>query len=159
MLKKMFAVLGVVAVAGVSNADAQSLAGKWTAEYPTRIQNTNGQVEAAEMGTALVTIELKGDTVIGTWTASAGRDAGAARAIRGTFANGKVTFATEPVERTIMRNTGSGDEQHVVKMTSQFEGEVKGDEITGTFTLNFGDERRTPPMKWTARRNPANKPS
>ena len=139
----------------VSDASAQSAAGKWTAEYPTRISNTNGQAQADEMGTAVMTLEIKGDSAFGTWTANAGRDAGTPRALRGTFINGKLSVATEPVERTVMRNNGGGDEQQTVKMSTVLEGDVKGDEIEGSFVLRF-EERSSPPLKWKARRTAAN---
>src|SRR5687768_13330025 len=70
-------------------AQAQEIAGKWTATYPARVTNTNGNQEA-EMGTAIVTIEQKGDSVFGTWHGQNTPVPSQPRTFRGTFTNGRL---------------------------------------------------------------------
>jgi hypothetical protein len=155
----MTKVLGVLSaailaasLAGATDAHAQSPAGKWTAEYPTRVSNNNGQIQVEATGTALMTLELKGDSAFGTWVATSGRDSAQTRVLRGTFVNGKLAMSSEPADRTITRLNDSGEEKITVKVSFEMAGEVKGDEIAGDFVMQLG-ERRLPPMKWSARRN------
>jgi hypothetical protein len=155
MLAAVSAMILAGALASTPEASAQTAAGKWKAEFPTRISNVNGQVTADETGTALMTIELKGDSVFGTWLAESGRDAGTPRTLRGTFLNGKLTVASDPVERTVTRNNGGADQQVTLKISMVLEGDVTGDEIAGAFAMQFEDHR-SPPLKWTARREKSN---
>ena len=54
----LITVLLAAALMAPAAADAQELAGKWTATYPRGIRNING-VEEAEMGTAIVTLLMR----------------------------------------------------------------------------------------------------
>jgi hypothetical protein len=132
-------------------AHAQDIAGKWTASYPAAVRNTNG-VQEAEMGTALVVFEQKGDSVFGTWHPQNTPAPAQPRAFRGTFTNGKLTFVSAPAEARVRR--GGGDES-AVQMVTYFEGALKDGMIEGTLYSQSTDNMiTTRAMKWSAKRAP-----
>ena len=147
-MKLLTALLAVALIAPV--AEAQDIAGKWTASYPRGIRNINGS-EEAEMGTALVTFEVKGDSVFGTWHAQNTPRPSTPRALKGTFANGKLTLVAAPTEATIRR--GPDDPGETIKMVGYFEAELKEGVLEGTMRNESTDGAiRNGPHKWTAKR-------
>ena len=132
-------------------AYAQEIAGKWTATYPARVRNTNG-TEEAEMGTALVVFEQKGDSVFGTWHPQNTPSPAQPRAFRGTFLNGKLTLVGAPSEARVRR--GDGDETPI-QMITYFEAALKDGVIEGTLYSESADNTiKTRTMQWSARRAP-----
>lgn len=142
------AAAAIVIISG--SAKAQSLTGKWTAEYPAAIRNTNGQ-QSAEMGTALVTIEQKGDSITGTWHAQNTPRPSQPRRIVGTFKDGQLSFVGEPVEARIRRGGEEGEQ--VVMMRSFFEAKLEGDSLVGTMHSKSEDGTiSSQSLKWSAKR-------
>jgi len=107
-----------------------TLAGKWTTDYPTGIRNENGEIAVSASRPATMTLAMKGDSVTGTWqlAAPAGGAAPAATRITGKRSGTKFMMRNEAIERTI--NMGEGPKQ--VQMFTQWDFELKGDELVGT---------------------------
>lgn len=104
------------------------------------------------MGTAVLVFEQKGDSVFGTWHPQNTPVPSQPRAIRGTFANGKLAFVGSPMEARVRR--GDGDETPV-QMVTYFEGAVKDGAIEGTLYSQSADNSiKTGTMKWSAKRVP-----
>ncbi|HEY0674022.1 MAG TPA: hypothetical protein VGD27_17225 [Longimicrobiales bacterium] len=135
-------------------AEAQDIAGKWTAEYPRSVRNINGVTEAGEMGTALLTIEVRGDSIFGTWQVQHAPNPSPPRKFSGTYSNGKIAFTAEPSETRIRRSMGGGgDNESTMKIIIRYEGTLKDGVIEGTFIGESEDQTvRMPPVKWTAKR-------
>ena len=137
-------------------ASAQDIAGKWTANYPTRVRMTNGSAEAEEMGTAFLILEVKGDSVFGTWHPQNTPNPANPRKIAGTFINGKLSFVGEPTEARVRRSYSGGgeDEESPIKMTTYFEGTLIDGAIEGTYYSTSEDQSiRSRPLKWSARKS------
>ena len=136
-------------------ADAQDLAGKWTASYPQRVRMTNGVAEGQDLGTAILELEIKGDSIFGTWHAQNTPMPSTPRTIAGTIKDGKLSFVAEPMEARIRRSfNGGGDgEETPIKMVTYYEGTLKDGVIEGTYYSKTTDSSiETPPVKWTAKR-------
>jgi hypothetical protein len=132
---------------------AQDIAGKWTAEYPRSVRNVNGVASGDDKGTAILVIEVKGDSIFGTWHAQNPPNPSTPRAFRGTYSNGKVVFTGEPVTATIRRAGGGGEGDSSLQMVTYYEGILKDGVIEGTFRGESTDQTvTTPSMKWTAKR-------
>jgi hypothetical protein len=132
-------------------AHAQEIAGKWTASYPAVVRNTNG-VQEAEMGTALMVIEQKGDSVFGTWHPQNAPRQTQPRAFRGAFINGKLTFVTAPAEARVRRGDGNDSP---IQLITYFEGALKDGAIDGTlYSQSMDSTFTTRPLKWSAKRAP-----
>ena len=119
----------LLTTAGSLEAQAP-VAGKWIADFELGMRNENGVVTATGIGKARVLLQLKGDSVFGTWeTIEPAPPAGmAARPLKGVFANGTLTLQTEPSERRINLN---GEERRI-NMFTRYEVKVEGDAMTGT---------------------------
>lgn len=156
-MSRLLKAAGVAALAAamfsVTEANAQTVAGKWTAEYPTRVRNTGGTVEAEQMGTAVLVLEVKGDSVFGTWHPQNTPVAVEPRAIKGTFTNGRINFVGAPTEARIRRSGMGGDESETaIKMVTYFEGTVKDGAIDGMMHAESEDQTiKSTPIKWTAK--------
>jgi len=145
------AVLSLTATA-TATAQAQSIAGKWTAEYPARLRMENGGAAVESMGTALLTIEQKGDSVFGSWHPQNTPVASAPRTIIGTVKAGHLEFSSSPIEARVRRSDTGGDEQPIM-MRTFFEGTVADDTITGTLYSKTDDGSITSStLKWSAKR-------
>jgi hypothetical protein len=107
-----------------------AVAGKWTAEFELGMRNENGVVSSTGSGKARITLDVQGDSVIGTWVTlePANMAAAPARPLRGVFANGVLRLQTEPTERRIMLN----DNAMNLKMITRYELKLDGDTLTGT---------------------------
>ena len=149
---KLLTVVLAAALITPAAAEAQDIAGKWTAEYPRGIRNING-VEEAEMGTAIVTLEVKGDSVFGSWLPQNTPRPAQPRALKGTFTNGKLTLVAEPTEATIRRG-GETSGGETIKMVGYFEAELKAGVLEGTIRNESTDGMiRNGPHKWSAKRS------
>ena len=131
-----------------SAASAQTLGGKWTAHYPMRVRNENGQL-SADTGVAVVTMEQKGDSVSGTWLATNTPVPSKLRTFGGTFKNGTLTITGSPVEAKINR----GGDEETMQMVTYFEARLVGDKLVGTMHSESTDGAiSSPPMEWSAER-------
>jgi len=149
---KLRPVLLAVVLCAPAAVDAQDIAGKWTATYPRGIRNINGS-EQSEVGTALITFEVKGDSVFGTWHPQNTPVPATPRAVKGTFIKGKLTLVADPVEATIMRG-GMGSE--TIKMVTYFEAELKNGVLDGTMRSESTDGMiSNGPHQWSAKRDAA----
>ena len=156
---KLFGKLGAwalitgAAMAVPSTMQAQEIAGKWTAEYPTRIRMVNGVAEGGEVANAILTLEVKGDSVFGTWHAQNTPNPTTPRKVAGTFTGGKLNFAAEPIEVSIRRTDNGESSERPMKVVSFFEGALKEGVLEGTFYSESEDKTmRTSPLNWTAHR-------
>ena len=152
-------IMAAAAVLLVSaGADAQSIAGKWSVEYPTRIASKNGESHVEATGTATLTIErLAGDSISGNWHSMNVQDStkkNPPRRIVGTVSANKLVFVGAPVEAKIRRGANGGEAQEfTIVMRSYFEGTINGDTIEGTMYSKSEDETITSsPSKWSAKR-------
>jgi hypothetical protein len=149
---KLLPVLALVAVSfATARAEAQSVAGKWTAEYPTRVRMGNGAPSAEQMGSALLTLEVKGDSVFGTWAPQNTPAPVPPRKVKGTFKEGRINMIGDPTEATIRRGDNPGDESKVT-MVTYFEGSIKDGAIDGLMYSESSDQSiKSSPIKWTAK--------
>jgi hypothetical protein len=130
-------------------AKAQTVAGKWTVKYPARVQNVNGQI-TADTAVALLTIEVRGDSIFGTWHAQNAPVPVEPRAITGTFKDGTLSFTGALVNAKIRR--GGGDEESI-QMRTFYEGKVSGDQITGTmYSESIDGTIHSSTMNWSGKR-------
>jgi hypothetical protein len=151
VLKVVPVVLLAAALFAPANADAQSVAGTWTAEYPTRVRMGNGSASAEQMGSALLTLEVKGDSVFGTWQAQNTPAPIPPRGVKGTLSNGRINLVGDPVQAKIRRGGMDGDESAIM-MVTYYEGTVKDGAIEGTMYSESDDQSiKSSPIKWTAK--------
>ena len=149
---KLLTVLLAAALFAPAAAEAQDITGKWTAAYPHGIRNING-VEEAQMGTAIVTLVVKGDSVFGSWHPQNTSRPAQPRGLKGTFTNGKLTLVAEPTEAMIRRG-GETNGGETIKMVGYFDAELKDGVLEGTIRNESTDGAiRNGPHKWTARRS------
>jgi hypothetical protein len=149
---KLLTVLLAATLIAPAAAEAQDIAGKWTATYPRGIRNING-VEEAEMGTATITLEVKGDSVFGSWHPQNTARPAQPRALKGTFTNGKLTMIAEPSEATIRRG-GETSGGETIKLVGYFEAELKDGLLEGVIRNESTDGAiRNGPHKWSAKRD------
>jgi hypothetical protein len=80
-------------------AAAQGVGGTYLVEYPARIQNTNGE-ENVQMGKARLTLQVKGDSVVGTWLVL-DRPNAQPREVRGTLQGSTAKFSSRPKAASI----------------------------------------------------------
>jgi hypothetical protein len=153
-MKMVPAVLLAAAVFAPAALQAQSVAGKWDAEYPTRVRMVSGgAAEAEQMGSAVLTLEAKGDSVFGTWAPQNTPAPVPARAVKGTFKEGRLNLVSEPTEARVRRSMdGGADNETPIKMVTYFEGTVKDGAIDGMMHSESDDQAiRSTPIKWTAK--------
>lgn len=114
-----------------------SAAGAWVAEYPRRIENVNGEERVTEVGRARLTLELRGDSVIGVWQSIAGPNEPTlpTRRLRGVTDQGKLRLVSDPFEAT--QRTMDGDA--TVRLTNSFELALEGDTLKGTMQTRSAD--------------------
>jgi hypothetical protein len=158
-LKKTLFALAIVTVFG-GRADAQTITGKWTAQYPSRVRAGGGGEAVETVGVAILSIDVvKGDSVFGTWHPQNTPVRSEPRRIVGTFSGGHLTLLGAPVEAKIRRGGSDADEQTITMQTT-FEATVAADSIVGTMTSASSDGSITSsPLKWTAKRGEPAKPA
>ena len=149
-LKKVVLACAAIVILS-SNGRAQSLTGTWTAEYPTSVRNVNGQI-SSDVGTAVLVIEQKGDSIFGTWHPQNTPRASEPRAIVGTFKDGKLNFVGAPVQASVRRGDASAPDQPVM-MRSYFEAKLEGEALAGMMHSQSEDGTiSSPALKWSAKR-------
>ena len=154
---KLASALLAIALLAPATAHAQDIAGKWTAQFPQRVRMTNGSAAAEDLGTASLTLEVKGDSVFGVWHThnTNAPNPSTPRKLSGTFINGKLTLVGEPIEARVRRSFSGGadGEESPMKLVTFYEGALKDGAIEGTFYSSSSDETiKTPPVKWSAKR-------
>jgi hypothetical protein len=131
MLARALATASLFAVAA-SPLGAQSVAGRWLAEFDRSVRNQNGVVSTGDKAQARLVLEQRGDSVTGTleMLTPATNPAGAAatpRPIRGTVSGNKVSLASEAEVRRNMNG-----EESVQKVTIVYDLTFDGDTLEGT---------------------------
>jgi hypothetical protein len=118
-------------------ANAQSaVSGSWNVEFPRRVENDGSGERVTEYGHALLVLEIKGDSVIGTWKSlDPGPNAAVSRRLAGTSSGGKLRLVSEPFE-AVMR---SPDGESRVKLVGTYDLEIQGDALTGTQQMSPQD--------------------
>ena len=136
--------LALVALAIVhAPARAQGPAGSWLVEYPAQIRVTNGE-ESVTMGKARLTLQVKGDSVLGTWHVLDRADA-KPRAIRGTVSGNIAKWSLENEGRI-----NDGGETRTIKMVTTFTAIVSGNKVEGTMQSRSPEiDAPSPERKWT----------
>jgi hypothetical protein len=127
---------------------AQGVAGTYLVEYPARIQNTNGE-DNVQMGKARLTLQVKGDSVVGTWLVL-DRPNAQPREVRGTLQGGTAKFSLQ-TEGRINQN----GEERTIRMTTEFTATVSGDKVEGTMQLRSGEGMTQPERKFSGVREKA----
>jgi len=139
--------LGVFALSG--HAAAQTVAGKWTVKYPSRVQNSNGEV-TADTAVALLTIEVKGDSIFGTWQSQNAPVPVLPRPISGTYKDGTLQFTGGIVEARIRRD---GSDEQSLQMRTFYEAKLTGDQIVGTmYSESVDGTIHSGTLGWSAKR-------
>lgn len=118
-------------------ASAQGIEGTWEASIPLRLSNENGEMKASDFNRVMIALELKGDSVFGTWTASPTETTPAPkpRVMKGTLKDGVAVLVGEPNDARVNMN----GEERVIKMTITYTLKVTGDEMAGTMTTTSPD--------------------
>ena len=129
----------VAALAAVpSSVRAQgTFAGSWAAQFPRRIENVDGEERVTEVGHARLTLELRGDSVLGIWQTlpEANQPTSPSRALRGVIDPGRLQIVSGPFEAT--QRTMSGET--TVRLSNRFELALEGDSLKGTMQTQGPD--------------------
>ncbi|MHB1313439.1 MAG: hypothetical protein ACYC3L_15585 [Gemmatimonadaceae bacterium] len=120
--------LGLAFAAPVASAQAHPLAGRWTVEYQRGMRNENGEMTPI-MGTATLTLEQRGDSLVGTLVPTAG-DRGSAQPAQQFAAKAGTEGATFVV--TSQAQINMNGEISTRNMTLTWELSASGDALTGT---------------------------
>ena len=143
MNTRLSGLLLLVIALGASEAAAQSVAGTYTWEVATRMRRDEGGTETVdEKAQARLTIQLKGDSIVGSYAvALPGRET-PAREVRGTWKGNTITFNISS-RATLNVN---GDERQV-ETVQVYTATIDGDEIKGTITVQVPDGSFTAPVR------------
>jgi len=120
--------LGLVIAAPVASAQGHPLAGRWTVEYQRGMRHENGEMTPI-MGTATLTLEQRGDSLVGT-LAPAGDDQGNAPPAQQFAAKGSASGATFVVKSQARLNMNGDIVMKDVTLT--WELSASGDALSGT---------------------------
>ena len=123
--------IGFVMAAGLatSGAQAQGVAGTWTVDFDRLLTRTaDGRDTVTARGKAQLVIEVKGDSVFGTWTFE--EPGSQPRKLRGTWKGNAVKLVSGALPGTIHTN-GKVTEMAFI---NTYEATVTGDAIVGTVT-------------------------
>lgn len=110
-------------------AGQSPVAGVWQAEVARRVENINGEERASDIALVRYMLEVRGDSVFGTFRMVDAPADVPARTIRGTYRDGVLKLVAEPSQATI--RTGDGGENRI-QMIMEYDLEVDGDVISGT---------------------------
>ena len=127
------------------------VAGTWVTEFPRRVVNGEG----SDFAKARLTLEVKGDSVFGTYQVfePAADPAPPARRLKGTNVNGTLTLEGEPMEARV--RMGGGDDSPVM-MRQTYVLKVANGELTGTIEAASTDGTiNARPRPFTAKRESA----
>ena len=126
--------LGALLATAMSvQAQTRSIAGKYKVEFDSQIRMGPEGMQVGGRSPALLVLEIKGDSVFGTWQVI--NDANPpARKLAGKMRGDTVVIVSEPSERTVNRN----GESVTMKMADEFKLTIKADAIVGTITATEG---------------------
>ena len=126
--------LGALLATAMSvQAQTRNVAGKYKVEFDSQIRMGPGGVQAGGRSPAMLVLEVRGDSVFGTWQVV--NDANPpARKLAGRMRGDTVVIVSEPSERTINVN----GESVTMKMADEFKLTIKADAIVGTITPTQG---------------------
>jgi hypothetical protein len=127
--------LGLTITAPAASAQGHPLAGRWTVEYQRGMRNENGEMTPI-MGTATLTLELLGDSLVGTLAPAAGDQGNTPPAQRfaAKAGAGVATFVVKS-QATINMN----GELSTREMTLTWDLSASGDALTGTMRREVQD--------------------
>ena len=112
-------------------ASAQSPAGVWETEVPTRVEVQNGEPIGTNPVKVTIKLEQKGDSVVGTWERGPmeGLPSSPVRKLKGVLKGTQLTLQSEPTTAKIQR----GDEDPFeVQMVTTYTLTVAAAELKGT---------------------------
>jgi hypothetical protein len=131
MQRHLGSTLALLVLAASRGADAQtSLAGRWRTEFDVGIRVIDGVESSEGKGQARITLQTKGDSIIGTWlNLDPPGGAPAARPLRGVVTDSGARLETVEPREVVLR-TPDG-EQHF-QTTTTYTFRVRGDSLVGT---------------------------
>ena len=149
MPARTLAIASLLAVA--SPLGAQSVTGRWIAEFDRTVRNENGNVSTSDKARARLVLEQRGDSVAGTLElvdapAGPGGRAAGPRSLRGTISGNKVSLSSEAEVRVNLNG-----EESVRKVTMVYDLTLDGDKLEGTLVARAPD-REMPARPFSARR-------
>ena len=122
--------LGALLATAMSvQAQSANVAGKYKVEFDSQMRMGSGGVQVAGRSPAMLVLEVRGDSVFGSWQAINDRNP-PARKLAGKMRGDTVVVLSEPSERTMNMN----GESVTMKMADEFKLTVRGDAIAGTIT-------------------------
>ena len=144
--------IAVPVLAFAAPASAQSPAGTWETEVPTRVEVQNGEPIGTNPVKVTITLEQKGDSVIGTWERGPmeGLPSAPLRKLKGILKGTQLTLQAEPTTAKIQR----GDEDpYEVQMVTTYTLTVAPAELKGTESSTSTDGSiQSPERAFTAKR-------
>jgi len=148
------AVTALLILSGARPVVAQTtVAGTWITEFPINLRVINGVESSDGTGKARVSMQLKGDSVLGTWQEITTGGRGRARSLRGVKANGRVRLETDPPDERVLNV--NGDEQRV-RMRTVYDFALTGDALEGEEHGEGLDHSMVgPSRRFSAKREPA----
>lgn len=151
-LKMSGVITGAVLAFGATEVQAQGVAGTWTWEVQTRIRrDASGTTPTGDKSQAQLVLDVRGDSVFGTYTVSrpgATETAPVPREVRGTVNGNKVVFSLTQQGRVNING-----EERESQMTATYTLTINGDEITGVIETTSPDlPVSIPPRTFSGRR-------
>ena len=130
---------------------AQSVSGRWLAEFDRTVRSENGDVSSSDKTKARLVLQQKGDSVTGTLQlvdppVGPGGRAPTVRQLRGTIAGSKVSLQAEAEARRSING-----EESVHKVTVFYDLTLAADKLDGTMTAKSSD-MTMPSRPFSARR-------
>lgn len=143
---KRMSLLAAFALTVAAPLSAQGIDGTWFTEFERQVRNQDGVVSGGDKTKAKITLQQKGDSLIGTWeiVPAAGQPTPPARTVRGAFKDGRGTLVSEFEAR---RNING--EESVAKITVTYDFTVSGDRLEGTSKTRSPD-MEMPPRPFSA---------
>ena len=132
----------LVAALATGDANGQSVAGTYTWEIATSMRRDNNGDTAGEMAEVKLTIETRGDSILGTYAMTPKGRTVPVRNVRGTWKDNTITFKFES-QATLNMN----GEQRQVQTTQVFNATIEGDAIKGTITTQVPDNSFSAPVR------------
>ncbi|MGH7470087.1 MAG: hypothetical protein ACRENP_19245 [Longimicrobiales bacterium] len=115
--------------AAAVQAQAPKVAGTYLVDFDSRVQMSgDGSIQVTGRSKARITLELRGDSIFGTWHVIDDPTNRPPSPLRGTVQDGKIKLSAEPREATVNIN---GQEQRRT-ITQDFLLTIAGDDISGT---------------------------
>ncbi|MFN8580656.1 MAG: hypothetical protein U0163_06710 [Gemmatimonadaceae bacterium] len=130
---------------------AQGVGGQWIIDFNRRVQNMNGVISESDPARARMTLEVRGDSVTGTWVLISPVEVQmpAPRTLRGTIANGEVHLVSDPF---VVRMREDGEEREM-KLRTSYSFKLEAGELRGTqVSRPEGQDDGPPPRPFVAKR-------